>query len=688
MTGDSPPIPHGNGGLAVEGFELFPWQMAAVDAWRTGGGTDEYRGTLEIFTGGGKTLIALACCEWAARQSPNLRVAIVVPTEALARQWVTAVTDSSNVPPSQIGLLGAGGQDDLRDKTVLVCVLNTAAQRLPELARRADGELMLVIDECHRAGAPTFSRVLDTPARFRLGLSATPDREELDDDGEPLEYDEQLVGQALGPVVFRFGLRDARLAGWLPEFEVHHHGVQLLASEKSEYDKISRQVDDIADQLADHGADASRARSLVGRPGPLGALAGAYVAATSKRKDVLYRATERGRITELLVRDILARRPAARILLFHERVAEASHLYEQLREIAGSAASLEHSRLSTGERMAAMAGFRDGSTRVLVSVKSLVEGIDVPSADVGISVASTSSVRQRIQALGRVLRRTFDGVTKNAEMHVFYVSDTVDELIYAKEDWSDLTGEARNRYWVWPLDSRQAEAKDAPPRTPRPTEEQEWERLGRDVPTEPVPWLGAMPEREYSVDTRATLRTRSGAVIANPQAVPEMVARIRGRPGGRLYVTPLHRLVLVREAGPEGRLMVAGRLEEPFTTRDQGGRSDNKPVEVADLTPGDPFPGGTDASNGEFRVLQKRGGVIERSLSGGVRQFALTEGADPTKIDNARRVLEAWRRVSSSGIKIAVNAEWHAWYLDAGAPRFLAAVPEGFAWPSAPREGG
>ena len=105
-------------------------------------------------------------------------------------------------------------------------------------------------------------------------------------------------------------------------------------------------------------------------------------------------------------------------------------------------------------------------------MKSLIEGIDVPAADVGVSVASSSSVRQRIQSLGRVLRRQFDeDVSKLAEMHVIYVVDTVDEIIYAKEDWSDLTGEAANRYWVWPLDPEAPpEPQDGPPLTPRPTE--------------------------------------------------------------------------------------------------------------------------------------------------------------------------------------------------------------------------
>jgi hypothetical protein len=50
-------------------------------------------------------------------------------------------------------------------------------------------------------------------------------------------------------------------------------------------------------------------------------------------------------------------------------------------------------------------------------------------------------------------------------------------------------------------------------------------------------------------------------------------------------------------------------------------------------------------------------------------------------------VLAAWRSVANVGLKIALNSEWHAWYLEGGEPRFLAEVPGGFAWPSETRGG-
>jgi superfamily II DNA or RNA helicase len=669
--------------------KLYPFQLEAVERWIRGDSQGPYRGTLEVFTGGGKTLIALACFEHAASRSPGLRLAVVVPTEALAHQWVESIVEHTGLEREEVGVLGAGGHGSLGKDRALVAVINTAAKSLPEMAREIGDPLILVVDECHRAGAPTFSRVLTTPAEYTLGLSATPDREEVDENGDPIEYDEHLLGQRLGEVVFRFGLNQAMAGGWLPAYEIHHHGVELHPGERRRYDKLTREVDDAADQLRDLGVLTSQARRVARRSDESGAAARAYVAATSRRKDLLYRGNERERVTMRVVRD-LHERPSGppRILLFHERVKEAADLFRALRRNHPDlAVALEHSRLAPQVRAQALDGFRAGQINVLVSVKSLIEGIDVPGADVGISVASTASVRQRIQALGRVLRRGDSAVPKEAEMHLLYVADTADELIYGREDWSDLTGPERNHYWRWSLDpAAPPQAEIGPPLRPRPTEEQEWKRLGERLPADPVPWLGALPDREYSVDSRGTVTTPNGAIVANPQAVGEMLQAVRSRPGGRFWVTPAHRLVLVRgDPSQNGGIYVVGRLAEPFGLRSTGSGAEAG-EQPRDLVPGSPFNRPLTKEHGSFHLGQKLGGVIERRR-GRVREFALTDDAEDHELgENARRVLAAWRQVSDKGFPFFVNDRWDAWYVEAGEPRFLASVPGGFEWPQAPEE--
>jgi superfamily II DNA or RNA helicase len=669
--------------FTTKDFELHPWQSEAVDAWVKGFDGHPFTGTLEIVTGGGKTLIALACAARAVELDSHLRLAVVVPTEALARQWRKNILRYTTLDDKEVGLLGAGGKATFEGSRAIVAVINTASKKLPAMALAAQ-PLMLIVDECHRAGAPKYREVLRTRARYRLGLSATPDREELDDDGEPLSYDEQAVGQSLGGVVYRFSLKDAREAGWLPEFTLHHHGVSLAPEERAEYDMLSRRVDDAADTLRGYGVEPGRARSIAGRQDEAGDAARIWVQLTAKRKDLLYRARERGRVVELLTERMFEGDSRPRIILFHERVQEAVELHDAfVAALPGIRIELEHSNLPARRREAAIKAFADGDAPILVSVKSLIEGIDVPQADTGISVASTSAVRQRVQALGRVLRRavTETGETKVSTMHLVYVDDTVDDLIYAKADWTDLTGADSNRYWRWSYGATEHESVDAPPRTPLPTEEQAWDLLGRHVPEDPIVWPGVPAGQEYSVKTNGAVFNAFGAQIANTQGVDQMVARVRGREGGRFRVTPQFGLVLVwQPVADNPSFFVVGQLEEPFKVVPETDAA-TATGQVDGLVAGDLYTGPADKGGGTFKVSQRAGGIIERKVPGG-SEIAQMDGSDNTvQVENARKVLAAWESLGRPFSRIFVNSLGHAWYHDAAGRKFLGVVETGFAWP-------
>lgn len=710
----------GSAGESDTSRTLEEWQLAACDAWERGDSAGPHRGTLEIFTGGGKSLIALECLRRAERLSPGLRCAIVVPTLALARQWRAVIEANTALLPADIGSLDGDHKDELQDHQILVAVLNSAAEHLPSLARQVKAPLMLIIDECHRAGAPGFSRVLHTGAQYRLGLSATAERDDVDDDGIPIAYDQHVLGQLLGDIVYSFDLRDARRIGWLPDFTVHHHAVTLTDAERRTYEDLTRRVDDLLDRLQQAGVESSRARTIAGQPGEVGSVAKAYVGAVSLRKDLLYRATERARVVTTIMRTLADRSPRPRVLLFHERISEAAKLHDALTAAdLGLGVGLEHSRMPESVRRRSLDDFATGRTPVLVSVKALVEGIDVPDADIGFSVASSASVRQRVQSLGRVLRRRFDGSQKSAEMHLLYVHDSVDEAIYGKQDWSDLTGAASNRYYRWPLDVSEPVIMDGPPREPRPTEEQILAGLplnGKGL-TQAVEWAADWPVPEWRLDSRGTLTDLGGRPVTNPQGVAEAVRAIKPS-GGRFRVSRSGSVVVPDLSGPTPRAWLVKRLDEPFqfasdappelevspvpdderplleapaaTGAIQPGAKEPTATDLStDPAPGDLYQGPTDRALGSYRIRQKAGGVIERRVPGG-SQFAGSRDGEGMHelVSNAIRVLDAWRATGETGLTFHVNQQGDAYYVSGGQPRFLANVQAGFAWPSDPRVGG
>ena len=66
-------------------------------------------------------------------------------------------------------------------------------------------------------------------------------------------------------------------------------------------------------------------------------------------------------------------------------------IFEVLRN-AGFAVVAEHSEFPDQLRADSLRLFRRGTAQVIVSARSLIEGFNVPSADIGIVVAASSSV--------------------------------------------------------------------------------------------------------------------------------------------------------------------------------------------------------------------------------------------------------------------------------------------------------
>jgi superfamily II DNA or RNA helicase len=77
------------------------------------------------------------------------------------------------------------------------------------------------------------------------------------------------------------------------------------------------------------------------------------------------------------------------------------------------------SKVSLEDRMQILKSFDDGSIQILVAIKCLDEGVDVPSTRTAYFLASTSNPREFVQRRGRILR-TYSG--KNiAEIFDFVV---------------------------------------------------------------------------------------------------------------------------------------------------------------------------------------------------------------------------------------------------------------------------
>jgi superfamily II DNA or RNA helicase len=700
------------GGLPAQwsllgGLELRPWQRAASDAWFEAG----RRGTIKVVTGAGKTLVALAVAERLQHQDPELRTVIVVPTIVLMEQWYEALTRQSNLSPETIGRLGGGHKDDLMgERRILITVLASARKQLPAIVRRAGvaDHLLLVVDESHRAGAPEMSAVLETERAHSLGLSATPERGE----GETAEDESERLWDELGGIVFEMSFADAIRDGILPPFEIHHFGLPLNPAEVQQYAALTRSLSDTRRELTSMSPRARKAgggeglltwaRRVASRPsGEVSTLAARYVNDTTRRKQLLYKAESRTAATLSLVREALAQREDSRVILFHESIDEVVELYELLMR-GGTPAVMEHSDLSRGLRESSLELFRSGIAQVIVSARSLIEGFNVPEADLGIVVASSTSPRQRIQSIGRVLRKHRDatGEHKTSRICVLYMRDTVDEAIYEKQDWDRLIGLERNRYFNWDPPAEPVE-QDASPREAIPTDEEIDIAAFAEGDLYPGRYRGA----EFSTDRLGNVSDLDGRIALNPQEVPAVVEKLRGSPG-RFRVTPRRNVILVRVPAAEaeerleqlrlladsrGEQMRLGRSEADWVTLFGGilsepfafpsGDGDSRELDVGALEPGDEYRGPIEPAS-EYRFRQRSGGLIARRVRGG-EVFA--RGAE------AERLVGLLHDLSRTGTPITrfyVNKLGHAFWRQAGAAHFIAALNGELEFPTGTRDRG
>lgn len=372
-------------------LDLRDWQQSALEAWVS----NDQRGIVGAVTGGGKTVLALA----AIAQAKAHTTLIVVPTQALLDQWWEEASLFFGLPFDEIRIIT--GKAKPRSGTINIAVLNTASKLEPR-----SSDLMLVVDECHKAASTSFRSILKWKTRASLGLSATPERPY--DDGL-----EEVLVPGLGPVIYQYTYEDALRDKVIVPFELRNVVFDLEKEEAEEYGKLTRAI---ARTIQQEGADSEKAVALL-----------------LKRTRVLNMSLERIKHT---IR-IAARNRGNRVLIFHESIEACRVIHEILSE-NGILAGVYHSNLPVRERADMLRAFRNGSVEMLVTCRALDEGFNVPETEIGIIAASTATRRQRIQRLGRILRPA-DG--KNRAV-IYSLVATEPEIKRLKVEEAELEGVA------------------------------------------------------------------------------------------------------------------------------------------------------------------------------------------------------------------------------------------------------
>jgi superfamily II DNA or RNA helicase len=364
--------------------EVFPYQREALDAWAA----HRSRGVVVLPTGAGKTYVAILAI--LAKQRSTL---VVVPTLDLLNQWYDTLAAALGVP---IGILG-GGYHEILDVTVTT--YDSAHLHMDRIGGRFG---LVIFDECHHLPGLSYAMAARMSiAPFRLGLTATPER-----------ADGRAYDDLIGPIVYRKDITE--LSGeYLASYDVVRLEVPLSAEEREAYDR-------------DRGTyiDFLRANGIrMAAPDGWGRfLLLSSQSDTGRRALLAYRRQRAlalaapGKIA-VLARLLHAHRDG-RTIVFTE---DNATVYRISRRFLLPA--ITH-QTKVKERSAILAALNEGALTAVVTSKVLNEGVNVPEANVAVVLSGSGSVREHVQRLGRILRKS-EG--KRAVLYELIAAGTTEE---------------------------------------------------------------------------------------------------------------------------------------------------------------------------------------------------------------------------------------------------------------------
>ena len=373
-------------------YDLRTYQQAALDDWVAA----DHRGVLELPTGSGKTVIAIAAIELLA--TPTL---VVVPTIDLLEQWRRELETEFDVPVGQFG----GG---VQERGVLtVSTYDSAYLKAESIGHRFG---FVVFDEVHHLGGEGYreiARLLAAPAR--LGLTATFERP----DGA-----QEAIEELVGPVVHRVTVDD--LAGvHLADYDVKRLRVELTPEERETYEREQSIFTDYLRRSNIQLRSASDYQKIVMRSGTDPAAREALLAKNRAREIMMNSASKLEALEE-----VLCRHRDDRLIVF---TAHNDLVYRIAERFLIPA--ITH-RTGTAERREILERFRDGTYSRIVSSNVLDEGVDVPDANVAVLVSGSGSEREFTQRLGRILRPKADG--GRALLYEVVSTETAEENVAAR----------------------------------------------------------------------------------------------------------------------------------------------------------------------------------------------------------------------------------------------------------------
>jgi len=356
-------------------------------------------GILAMATGSGKTKTAINIANYLFKENLIDSVIITMVGNPLLAQWDGELLQDSETRKRNV-IRHYDKQKNMQSfitdprERILLITSDRLGEFIPFYSDDKASRTLIIFDEVHDMGAPVKKENTAGKLKkfiYRLGLSATPERGEFDEDGTNFLFNE------IGPVIFDFGIEKAIERGILVEFDYHPLIFQLT---KEENEKIR-----------------------------------AIIASKYSRNQEGRKQSEK----EIMIKISNVKKQSQNMLLVFDnylREKGIDFLNRSIIFVHSKAYGIEVAKIMSERGLTNFNTFYDdekddknlkklaeGTIQCLITCHKVSQGIDIKSLNSVIIFASAVTRRETIQRLGRALRTEENNPNKRAFLLDFCVLD-------------------------------------------------------------------------------------------------------------------------------------------------------------------------------------------------------------------------------------------------------------------------
>jgi superfamily II DNA or RNA helicase len=392
-----------------------PYQLEAYQSWVE----NDYKGIFAMATGTGKTITSLNCLLEIYKKQDYYQAVILVPTNVLIEQWTkecqlfkfnTIYKVSSKY----------NWQNELSTLRTIFTFDKTSQQNFIIISTyksffgdsfqknyylKLPSSTLFIADEAHNlVSSSSLPYLSNFRFEHRIGLSATPKRIYDEEGTEQLE----AFFNDTSPYVTNFDMERAISEGFLCRYKYYPKIVTLTKEEMKAYAEITKKL--VRLNFSGDLKNNESAQTLL-----------------MQRKRILHKAENKIEVFKNILLELaeddklyytlvyapegFSKKGEKEIIEFDEDLEESIKvidLYSQMLRETSPKTTTDQYTSNSKDKDFILKSFSEGSINVLLSMKCLDEGVDIPRTEIAIFCASTANPRQFIQRRGRILRKHTD----------------------------------------------------------------------------------------------------------------------------------------------------------------------------------------------------------------------------------------------------------------------------------------